>query len=529
MAAKRPRQHEIDKRARGILCEIIASWASTNAHEEDYGIDYTAEVFTSNTSGSKDASGIEFSIQLKGTEVPKYIGSELVFAFDTKALSHLVEHKRLPVFLIVVDVKKRDGYYLFLQEYVSRMASMEWRTRKSITLRLPISNTICDCRGFEKSVRDADARMPFLRPGGIAGAIRAEKARLELLDRRVSVNILADSNGSRFEISPKHDLSGTIQISGKPPKVKEAVSRLIHQGLAISPEEFQVSVRVDGLPLVVGANQPIERLQICRKVSGTVRLSLYRELGEIGSIEIDGTWTGGTKEMALVGSFPRNIFTVNARACEHNDNSVVFQFNFSFDISSWLNRPLLSGLEHFDRLFRVFGNAQPKDIFRIEVMVDGNTRAINSTCFDEFPWGQQLAVVLKTISNAMEISRTLGEAISLIGPLSEQQIDEIEYVYSLLKNGEAPIHVAGPLSTTHDQVQQLRVGAVREGRLELHQSSHFVSVLGRSINIGPATIILDTVQLRVHAIETIGSGHAVTWDIVRVGRTSVRRSSTAAK
>jgi hypothetical protein len=66
-------------------------------------------------------------VQLKGTEGLNYVdgGKAISFPMERRHLTYYANEVKLPVFLVVIDVKSNSGFWLFTQQYLS--TTLTWR------------------------------------------------------------------------------------------------------------------------------------------------------------------------------------------------------------------------------------------------------------------------------------------------------------------------------------------------------------------------------------------------------------------
>lgn len=136
---KRPRSHEIDQQAQNILSsQWPTDWVKREQHP-DYGIDYEIQVFK-----DENPTEIWFRIQLKGKE--KYIEThdKIKISFKTDTLDYFINKVPFPVFLFVVQVRKKEVHWIFIQKYVNEILKTnkpEWKKQQTVTIEIPKKNT----------------------------------------------------------------------------------------------------------------------------------------------------------------------------------------------------------------------------------------------------------------------------------------------------------------------------------------------------------------------------------------------------
>src|SRR4051794_22299563 len=108
------RTHQIDELAQRVFRDALpATWVPNEQHK-DYAKDYVVEI----GEDDGDLTGSGFYVQLKGQEKVEFNadGTLVKFSLETQhAAYYLDKIKDLPVFLVVVDVNKKKGWFHFVQ------------------------------------------------------------------------------------------------------------------------------------------------------------------------------------------------------------------------------------------------------------------------------------------------------------------------------------------------------------------------------------------------------------------------------
>ena len=200
---KRPRTHEIDKEAMVVLESFLPSSWVVNPQHPDYGKDYLVEVVE-----DQELTGFNFFAQLKGEESVQLIegGSFVSFPLQKKHAIYYTDKLKQPIFLVLVDVSRKVGYWLFLQKHLlDDWPHQKWRFQKTVSVQLPTSNTLADTDALRAAVKEAHDYMAARHPAAIASAIRAERQRVEQLDPRMEVHIAATEQGGQITVVPKKE------------------------------------------------------------------------------------------------------------------------------------------------------------------------------------------------------------------------------------------------------------------------------------------------------------------------------------
>lgn len=113
---------------------------SVESFEKDYG--YDLNIFTFNRKGEFENGNI--FVQLKATKKLRLIRNGTAVSFPTSKKDILHWSKEpLPVFLIIYDAKKEEGYWLYIQKYLETSPGFNInKIKDSYTVRIPATNVI---------------------------------------------------------------------------------------------------------------------------------------------------------------------------------------------------------------------------------------------------------------------------------------------------------------------------------------------------------------------------------------------------
>ena len=151
-----------------------------NEHTRDYGKDYLVEI---GEDGNGQLTGTNFFVQLKGQRRVKRTADKIavLFSLESKHARYYSEKvKDLPVFLVVVDIGTEKGWWLFLQQ--SLQAHQKWKTQKSFTVKIPVTQTLGDIPSLRQAIERAQTWMRVNHPVAIQDAINAHKQRVIQID-----------------------------------------------------------------------------------------------------------------------------------------------------------------------------------------------------------------------------------------------------------------------------------------------------------------------------------------------------------
>lgn len=404
LTMKRHRSHQIDQLAQQILHGALPPTWVLNEQSRDYAKDYLVEV------GEEGGSltGSSFYIQLKGQEQADFSagGSHAKYSLQSKYARYYLEQiTDLPVFLVVVDVNQKAGWWLFLQPALEE--NQLWRKQGSITLRLPTSNVITNTADFRAAVEGAKKWMRLHHPESIQDSVTAHKQRIIRTDPRFDVRVSLVNDKPWFTLLAREDVPVEFEFTGDKDEIGLKVSDMFDKGetVAFRPGE----VRVTGSKLFDRIEREGCEMQFKVDFTGTSVLVCHdpqgNELARLG--EVPGRFTGGRKEVWFNGELAKSPFIIKlGPLAESLDGSVKLDMGFH----RWDGQHLMQ-LAFFDRLSQFFCLLPASSSSSIECYQDGNT--IFSTPpmpmpLQDLPFARPLARYLDAIGKARKVCGRFG-------------------------------------------------------------------------------------------------------------------------
>jgi hypothetical protein len=179
---------------------------------------------------------------------PKRLESEQGFVSQSMELEHLSYYmdQPTPVFLVVVDVEKKQAYWVFLQEYITKdLKDSLWREdlrkyrdslkqRKALAkvkgkktgkgkgqktpkktppekvIRVPLENDLASLDRFAEEIKRARGYMCSL---AVQPGIRFQEQELEKIDDRFMIRATATNERTNFQIIPKENVIVNVSIT----------------------------------------------------------------------------------------------------------------------------------------------------------------------------------------------------------------------------------------------------------------------------------------------------------------------------
>lgn len=361
---KRHRTHQIDELAQQVFRAAIPTTWTYNEQHNDYGKDYLVEV------GDEDGeqTGLNFFVQLKGQEEVEFTGdiSSAKFSLEAKHAAYYVDKiKDLPVFLVVVDVNAKKGWYHFLQPGLERDQS--WRKQDSVTIYLPTKNDLTDKDNFRRAIEGAKRTMRLLHPESIHDAATAHKARMVEADPRFDVKVSLVNEHPQFTLLPRQPVPITFTFKGDSEAMSKKVTDLIDKGLPVTFDPGEMSAQgsrlfdkvAGGCMVQAKMDLPGTVTLVCRDAAGT-------ELARLG--DVPGRFTGGQKECWFDGALGNSPLTLRIGPMAPGLGGSV-QLNVS--LRRWDGQRLRQ-LAYFNRVLEFFQAVPKSGMTEVECHQDGN-------------------------------------------------------------------------------------------------------------------------------------------------------------
>ena len=236
--------HQIDDLAQRVFRDALPpSWVPNEQHK-DYGKDYLVEVGENNG----DLTGSSFFVQLKGQEKAEFTAdqSQVKFSLETKHAAYYVDKiKDLPVFLVLVDVNAKQGWYHFLQPALE--ANQSWRKQKSVTIYLPAANDLADAQAASGR-REFQANDRGDHPESIEDAVAAHKRRCASSTDVFDCELCWSTRSQCSSCARLSRFLGKIEFKRRRRRVKAKISEFLDKGSLVKFKPGEV--KITGLPLL---------------------------------------------------------------------------------------------------------------------------------------------------------------------------------------------------------------------------------------------------------------------------------------
>jgi hypothetical protein len=336
---------------RVFQCALPPSWV-VNKQPLDYAKDYVVEIVETG-----NLTGITFLVQLKGQEslsLNKDRG-QARFWLKRKYAVYYADKVRQPVFLVLVDVSQKVGYWLFVQAYLlDDLQGKKWRKKDTVAIRVPTTNQLAYTASLRSAVEAANQYMSALHPTSVKTAIKAHQLRLESLDPRFGVQIDVINEREFVTVLPKEEVEVSLTFKGEPGLLNPKLDKLFGRGLPtpFGPDEIEVT----GSPLFTEAFKSGGILGVAQTLQGTITLLAQDGSARILSRldNIPGILAGGHKECRFEGELAGSPLKLHITASREGGSGPI---RFGFDMRRWHGQPLLL-LPYFDQIAAFFEGVQ---------------------------------------------------------------------------------------------------------------------------------------------------------------------------
>jgi len=369
------RSSKIGEKAEKIVDEILTACCKVRKEVPDVHIDFIAEI-----EEDGEPTGKRFGVQVKGTENPKIKNGLVKFSFEAKSLRYYINKVKFPVFLIVVDMKNREGYWLFTQKFLKETSILEKRKeQKKISINIPQENKISDTLTFIRIADSAQNYMLELWPASLHAAAAAEKKKWSELDERFDISVEYHNSTTNIKCTAREEMPFQLHFKlGDNQNLREKLIALFDQGRRVefAPQEIQFA----GSPILQKLNEfPLIAIEASNRRDVELFLTVVDHEGRDISkpYRIDGVFVSGRKEVRFVSkkqNLPLNlsltiVYPDSSASSKEEYEQHVGDFNFNDTV--WEGKSF-NELQYFDSLSALFHSLKADSKISMTYEQDGN-------------------------------------------------------------------------------------------------------------------------------------------------------------
>jgi hypothetical protein len=442
------------------------NWTTTEIVPDVVGLDRRIELVEEGKHTALSAF-----VQIKGKrKAARSKGRKTGFPYVSQRLEveHLEYYSRMtePVFLVVVDLDKRDGYWIFIQRYIREgIRGTDWRSRISnergkkpeIMIPVPFSNRLSEVNKFREAIKDS---IGYMAKVAILTGIAYGQDTLRKLDPRFDIRITATTQGEAVEMIALEDLRVDLKF-GTEFSASGKLGDLIGRGVPVPIGPGDVTA--EGSLLIRSImEETADRkgfLQLCLSGSGHVRLTHLDNQGRaVGQPhELECVYQGGLEEVRFLARTLYNNLVLSG-VCSSKPETPT-RSDIAYDLGCWLGRPLAT-LPNFDLINDLLVNLADGDRMNVECFAEAHPVFSGYMLWkkDEMESFLRLLGMVDLIGKARWIARTFGVDAKLPRQITSEHVQEIMRVYRLAQGEQ--IRLKGAVQSASAQLPRINAETV---------------------------------------------------------------------
>jgi hypothetical protein len=388
----------ISQRSESYFRDVLPPTWLKREQWPDFYIDFVVEL-----DSDDGPSGLKCAVQLRGTASPRYRKESIQHRVKTKALAYYVDRSPEPVFLVVVDVQQKQGYWTHLQQWAKDHP--EWRKQKSVTIEVPVENKLDDLIAFRRAIEEAVASMQ-----SVTTAADGLQKKYERLDSRFAIEVGFIKGNTMLTLVPRETVKGLVRVLG--PQSSAKLTELVEKG---NPTHFERSeLELEGSRIFTELLREATRggitLHAVKRVACSVSILTRDENGGERPLftNLASVIEAGTRELRVDVTIAHSPLTLHCTAGITQESRLApGKFNTSFEYQQWMGQDLLH-VAHFEGVRSFVQSANAGNPLVLQVDIDGNRlfrAAINLTDSESFA---SINPILELLELARRIARHLA-------------------------------------------------------------------------------------------------------------------------
>jgi len=379
--------------------------------------------------------GLNFFVQLKGTESLEIQGNGTFVShmLERKHTHYYVDQVRQPVFLVVVDVNNKAGYWVFVQEYLlDGLNGKKWRGKKSVAIRLPTKNRLEDTAKFRQGILSSQGYLAALHPAPVRDSIRKQQLRLESLDPRIEVRGQATASQECYLLVPREPIEFTMEFKGKKDEVDARMRRLFGHGLSVEFGPGEVELR--GSPLLEETSRQGTLVLARHPLGGelTIRAVDAKEQ-EIARLEgLPAPAEGGSEQVRIRGGWGTAPLGFELT---WNQGQVSGPVAIVFDLPRWHDQPLRL-LPYFQRIRELVCGIASCHALRLEWYYQGYRCFAATVTQEKLVLFREIHEVLTVLDQARQVAEHYQVQLALPADFCPRHAAEVARLHGLVTAGE---------------------------------------------------------------------------------------------
>lgn len=406
--------------------------------DPDYGIDFMVQPFLD----GNQPSGYHFGVAVRSASSLEKKNGYVTRQLEVKNVINYLD-QRIPIFLVAIDLEAKEGFFLFIQNYIEELPSKKkWRNQKQLTFHIPTENNLSQSGHFTKAVQDSMEFINEKYPGSIPAAIEFEKKRLLGLDQRIQdIEMKIDGNHIHYNLVVSKDFCCRINFAPSA-ETRSKLLRVIERGFEeqFSRSEFEVL----GAPVfeqVAKGNSSILTLGPRKPVEVEIALTALADNREptMEPLYVPAQLRFGTKVATI--TVGRDEMPLGFQIVSPHDKSSS-EVSMSFDPKKWIG-VVVTLLPYFDHCHSLFRRMPLDSFVQFKVSHKGN---LILTILCNIDQDLRLNEVLDTLDFVAQI-REICFRFAINPPypnsFSDEDIEKVRVLSSLVGTGRSERRVGG--------------------------------------------------------------------------------------
>ena len=481
--------YEIDQRA----VKIFSDWLPDNwlprKQEPDFFVDFLVEIVENG-----EPTGLHFAAQIKGYEGTTNDQKPFSYSFKTKHLKYYLNRSQHPVFLFLINMTTREGYWFFAQKHLKeKVHTNVLDEQSSLTVHFSTEDSLLNFTKFKCLLPEAERFVRDLHPGSVQAALLKRKTELESIDPRCSVSISIKDGKEHITVIPKETFSFKTKIRSKN---IEGWRNFFERGAEVKLEPGEMEII--GAPLLKEAFKTMggfSTIQFGTQYPGSIQI--FCGTGEnFTVIQLDGKVCGGTKFMTFSGALPESPLEITGQIPFDEKIRNEASAGFTLSLDKWTGQTVLL-LSHFDQIEALVRSLVASNIPKMQMFVRGTVLWTGS--LRDFDAGRikNILCPLEWLQKCRWIAQhfNVNPILPNLSEISDEQWDWIEELYGLLRNKEFSVPEPGQTISFVASIARSASEFQGGGTLVSEKGQQTVDFLGASVPLGPTRNTFSEVKL----------------------------------
>jgi hypothetical protein len=350
MGATLDRQREIQTEAEKIFESQIPNNWIIRKRNPDIFIDYSIEI-----GENGEPTGNIFYVQLKGISTLNLNYKEVKHQLETKHLKYFRDDLDVPAFLIVIDINRKEGYWIFLQKYIKNNFQKEI-LQHTKTIRIPILNNLSNIKLFYNSILEAKKYLKALKSTSVFYAVKNIK------DKYPEISLKVETEKNQINLSIK-DYKIPFRIKVKNEKIesyKNQIEQFQKTGEYITLNKDDIDIEGSELfkDIITETDVTEIKFKTIDTVKSCVTILTRDNNNQLSTLlsPISGKTQFNSEHFHFYGALDDSPLNLELDlAIDKNSRIVDVQSSMSVDFIKWKGKSILL-LPQEEKLFNFFCN-----------------------------------------------------------------------------------------------------------------------------------------------------------------------------